>query len=207
MRDEPPTNEPLEAWSNRAVGIGVVIVFAAQLGVLFWLGRAPLAVRAQSENALLQLMPQIVLTPDSGPGAAFSDPTLFSRPNRRGFSGAAWRRFSGVEHQLIEWSETPRPLDNQPAALGAAFREALPDHLAVVSGIPAKGLAKPPRICNSEAGRSASGGGATAAGLAKPLAGMPDTTARCPGSASRKAAPSAVGWLSSRRGVSFQSMS
>ena len=146
MSDEPPTNEPLEAWSNRAVGIGVVIVFAAQLGVLFWLGRAPLAVRAQSENAPLRLMPQIVLTPDSGPGAAFSDPTLFSRPNRRGFSGAAWRRFSGVEHQLIEWSDTLRPLDNQPTALGAAFREALPGHLAVVSGIPAKGLAKPAAV-------------------------------------------------------------
>ncbi len=122
MSDEPSSKQPVEGWSNQAIGIGVLIVFAAQLGVLFWLGRAPLAVRAQPENASLRLMPEIVLTPDSGPGVAFSDPTLFSRPNRRGFSGTAWRRFSGVEHQLIDWNETPRLLDNQPATLGAAFR-------------------------------------------------------------------------------------
>ncbi|MBC8244661.1 MAG: hypothetical protein H8E20_09730 [Verrucomicrobia bacterium] len=146
MSDEPTSNEPIEAWSNRALGIGVAVVFAAQLGVLFWLGREPLTVRAQPENAPLRLMPQIVLTPDTGPGAAFSDPTLFSRPNRRGFSGTAWSRFPGVEHQLIEWSETPRLLDNQPAALGAAFREALPGHLAVLSGVPGKGLAKPAAV-------------------------------------------------------------
>ena len=143
MSDESSAIESGEGWSNQAIGIWVMIVFAVQLGVLSWLGRAPLAVRAHTENQPLRLMPEIQLTPDSGSGEAFSDPTLFSRPNRRGFSGTAWRRFSGVDHQLIDWNETPRLLDNQPAMLGAAFREALPDHLAVVSGIPAKGLAKP----------------------------------------------------------------
>lgn len=143
MSNEPSTIAPGEGWSNQAIGICVLIVFAAQLGVLFWLGRAPLAVWAHTENAPLRLMPEIQLIPDSGSGSAFSDPTLFTRPNRRGFSGTAWRRFSGVEHQLIDWDETPRLLDNQPATLGAAFREALPNHLAVESGIPAKGLARP----------------------------------------------------------------
>ena len=151
MSDEPSTIEPVEGWSNQAIGIGVLIVFAAQLGVLFWLGRVPFAVRAQPKSVPLRLMPEIVLTPDSGPGAAFSDPTLFSRPNRRGFSGTAWRRFSEVEHQLIDWNETPRLLENQPAPLGAAFREALPDHLAFVTDLPAKRPARsmavePPRL-------------------------------------------------------------
>ena len=146
MSDEPSSKQPVEGWSNQAIGIGVLIVFAAQLGVLFWLGRVPFAVRAQPKSVSLRLMPEIVLTPDRGPGTAFSDPTLFSRPNRRGFSGTAWRRFSEVEHQLIDWNETPRLLENQPAPLGAAFREALPGHLAVVSGIPAKGLAKPAAV-------------------------------------------------------------
>ena len=151
MSDEPSTIEPVESWSNQAIGIGVLIVFAAQLGVLFWLGRVPFAVRAQPKSVPLRLMPEIVLTPDSGPGAAFSDPTLFSRPNRRGFSGTAWRRFSEVEHQLIDWNETPRLLENQPAPLGAAFREALPDHLAFVTDLPAKRPARsmavePPRL-------------------------------------------------------------
>ncbi len=151
MSDEPSTIEPVEGWSNQAIGIGVLIVFAAQLGVLFWLGRVPFAVRAQPKSVPLRLMPEIVLTPDSGPGAAFSDPTLFSRPNRRGFSGTAWRGFSEVEHQLIDWNETPRLLENQPAPLGAAFREALPDHLAFVTDLPAKRPARsmavePPRL-------------------------------------------------------------
>ncbi len=151
MSDEPSTIEPVEGWSNQAIGIGVLIVFAAQLGVLFWLGRVPFAVRAQPKSVPLRLMPEIVLTPDSGPGAAFSDPTLFSRPNRRGFSGTAWRRFSEVEHQLIDWNETPRLLENQPAPLGAAFREALPDHLAFATDLPAKRPARsmavePPRL-------------------------------------------------------------
>ena len=151
MSDEPSTIEPVESWSNQAIGIGVLIVFAAQLCVLFWLGRVPFAVRAQPKSVPLRLMPEIVLTPDSGPGAAFSDPTLFSRPNRRGFSGTAWRRFSEVEHQLIDWNETPRLLENQPAPLGAAFREALPDHLAFVTDLPAKRPARsmavePPRL-------------------------------------------------------------
>jgi hypothetical protein len=133
------------------MGIWVLIVFALQLGVLVWLGRDALAVRAHNKNEPLRLMPQIQLISDTGPGAVFSDPTLFSRPNRRGFSGTAWRQFAGVEHQLINWDEAPRLLDNQPAALGAAFRAALPDHLAFVTDLPAKRPARsmavePPRL-------------------------------------------------------------
>ena len=151
MSDEPSTREPREGWSNRAMGIWVVIIFALQLGVLVWLGGDALAVRANNKNEPLRLMPEIQLIPDNGSGAVFSDPTLFSRPNRRGFSGTAWRQFAGVEHQLINWDEAPRLLDNQPAALGATFRAALPDHLAFVTDIPAKRLAKsipvePPRL-------------------------------------------------------------
>lgn len=143
MSEEATTREPDEGWSNRAMGIWVLILFALQLGVLVWLGRDGLAVRAHSKNEPLRLMPQIQLISDTGPGAVFSDPTLFSRPNRRGFSGTAWRQFAGVEHQLINWDEAPRLLDNQPAALGAAFRAALPDHLAFVTDLPAKRPARP----------------------------------------------------------------
>jgi hypothetical protein len=135
--------KPREGWSNQAMGIGVMLVFSAQLGVLFWLGRDALAVRASTVSEPLQLMPAIQQIPDNDYGSVFSDPTLYARPNRRGFSGSAWRRFAGVEHQLIDWDETPRMLDNQPAVLGGAFRAALPDHLAFVSDIPAKHLAKP----------------------------------------------------------------
>ena len=139
MSDEPSTKQPVEGWSNQAIGICVLIVFALQLGILFWLGRTPLdKVRVHTVNEPIWLMPQIQLVSDSGPGAVFSDPTLFSRPNRRGFSGTAWRRFAGVEHQLINWDEAPRLLDNQPAALGATYRAALSDHLAFVTDIPAK---------------------------------------------------------------------
>lgn len=151
MSDEPSTPEPREGWSNQAMGIWVLIFFAVQVGVLFWLGGDEFDVPPHKLHEPLRIVLETQLTPDTGPGAGFSDPTLFSRPNRRGFSGAAWRQFSGVEHQLINWDETPRPLDNQPAALGATFRVALPDHLAFVTDIPAKRLPRsmavePPRL-------------------------------------------------------------
>ena len=121
MSEEATTRELDEGWSNRAMGIWVLILFALQLGVLFWMGRDGLAVRAHIKNEPLRLMPQIQLIADTGPGAVFSDPTLFSRPNRRGFSGTAWRQFAGVEHQLISWDEAPHLLDNQPALWGLPF--------------------------------------------------------------------------------------
>ena len=69
MSDEPTTREPGEGWSNRAMGIWVLIVFALQLGVLVWLGRDAVAVRAHNKSEPLRLMPQIQLISDTGPGA------------------------------------------------------------------------------------------------------------------------------------------
>tara|TARA_Y100001968_G_scaffold259384_1_gene246629 strand:- start:8491 stop:9318 length:828 start_codon:yes stop_codon:yes gene_type:complete len=130
------------SWSNQVVSIWVLVMFVSQLGVLYWLGRTPLEPVAMSRNAPMHLLPEILFTPDTGPGPEFSDPTLFTRPNRRGFSGTAWSQFPVVKHKLIDWDESPRLFANLPAKLGATFRETLPRHLAAVSAVPPKGLAK-----------------------------------------------------------------
>ncbi len=145
--DEPvTTSAALKGPSDRAIVFFAILIFIGQVGVLAWLGGVGLDTKKTVMAPELKLMPEILLIPDHGAGAPFSDPMLFTRPNRRGFSGAAWRSFDGVEHQLIEWDEPGRPLANEPGTLGARFRKALPNHMAFVTDIPAKRLAKPMEV-------------------------------------------------------------
>ena len=145
--DEPvTTSAAANGPSGRAIVFFVILIFIGQVGVLAWLGGTGLDTKKTVTAPELKLIPEILLIPDHGAGASFSDPMLFTRPNRRGFSGAAWRSFEGVEHQLIDWDEPGRLLANEPGTLGTRFREALPNHLAFVTDIPAKRLAKPMEV-------------------------------------------------------------
>ena len=132
--------------SGRVVILIAVIIFIGQIGVLAWLGSGELPGKRVETSPGLSMLPEILLVPDHGVGAPYSDPMLFARPNRRGFSGTAWRGFEAVDHQLIDWGEPGRPLPNEPETLCNQFRSALPDHLAFVSDIPAKRLAKPMEV-------------------------------------------------------------
>ena len=140
------TSRSANGLSGRTVLFFAVVVFVGQIGVLAWLGGGALPERRVDTSPGLGLMPEILLIPDHGAGAPYSDPMLFTRPNRRGFSGKAWRGFEVVDHQLIDWEEPSRPLPNEPADLGGRFRSTLPNHLAFVSNIPAKRLAKPMEV-------------------------------------------------------------
>ena len=145
--DKPATGTPtVNGISGWTIVLLAVLIFIGQIGVLAWLGSGELPAKKIVTAPGLKLMPEILLVPDHGIGAPFSDPMLFARPNRRGFSGAAWRGFEKVDHQLIDWDEPGRPLPNEPGVLGSRFREALPNHLAFESDIPAKRLAKPMEV-------------------------------------------------------------
>ncbi|HBV31646.1 MAG TPA: hypothetical protein DEB49_04280, partial [Verrucomicrobiales bacterium] len=123
--DEPATGTPtVNGISGRTIVLLAVLIFIGQIGVLAWLGSGVLPAKKIVTAPGLKLMPEILLVPDHGIGAPFSDPMLFARPNRRGFSGAAWRGFEKVDHQLIDWDEPGRPLPNEPGVLGSRFREA-----------------------------------------------------------------------------------
>ena len=146
MEESITVSRSANGMSDRTVILLAMMIFIGQIGLLAWLGGGVLPERRAKASPGLELMQEIFLVPDYGVGAPFSDPTLFTRPNRRGFSGAAWRDFEVVDHQLIDWDEPSRPLPSEPDDLGKRFRSALPNHLAFMSDIPAKRLARPMEV-------------------------------------------------------------
>jgi len=73
-------------WVTGRWGGLTVLVFAAQLGLIFWLGKAHPIPRQPTD-----FPPSLSL---AGPGTAdvlaLSDPTLFALPHRENFSVPAW---------------------------------------------------------------------------------------------------------------------
>ena len=136
------SNSSLNGPSNRVIAFCVIILFFGQIILLSWLGDKKLPIKRANISPELQLLSEVELVPDYGLGRAFSDPILFAKPNRRGFSGKAWGDFPEVDHPLIDWSEPGRPLLNEPKILGSSFRKALPEHLPFVVDIPVKRSAK-----------------------------------------------------------------
>jgi hypothetical protein len=97
----------------------VVVVFALQLGLIFWLGARTPPQRRQVANApALQLAGTAALEQ-----LGLSDPTLFALPHQHGFSGAAWLSVPQPEFQSFEWSAPPRWLQLPLNQLGATFNE------------------------------------------------------------------------------------
>lgn len=144
MNDYPvESNSSLDGSSGRSIAFWVIILFFGQVVLLSWLGGKKLPSMRAKISPKLQVFSELQLVPDYGVGGAFSDPIIFTKPNRRGFSGVAWREFKKVEHQLIDWSEPGRTLVNEPDKLGNSFRKSLPDHLPFVVDIPLKREAKP----------------------------------------------------------------
>ena len=143
MANSVRTKSSLNGSSGRVMAFWIFIIFFIQVFLLSWLGGNKLPFNRSGFSPELQILPEIQFVPDYGFGGAFSDPILFTKPNRRGFSGDAWRKFPKVEHQLIDWNEPGRPLLNEPEMLGVSFRNAMPDHLPFVVDIPLKREAKP----------------------------------------------------------------
>ena len=143
MANSVRTKSSLNGSSGRVMAFWIFIIFFIQVFLLSWLGGNKLPFNRSGFSPELQILPEIQFVPDYGFGEAFSDPMLFTKPNRRGFSGDAWREFPKVEHQLIDWNEPGRPLLNEPEMLGVSFRNAMPDHLPFVVDIPLKREAKP----------------------------------------------------------------
>ena len=82
--DEPATGTPtVNGISGRTIVLLAVLIFIGQIGVLAWLGSGELPAKKIVTAPGLKLMPEILLVPDHGIGAPFSDPMLFARPNRR----------------------------------------------------------------------------------------------------------------------------
>jgi len=145
MRGSNPSTSA-EGWKTGTVLLTGLTLFFLQAGLMWWthlwdvVGQrgATAFIENQRADFRASLMKNV-----SGDIMVWNDPTLFSRPHHRGFSGEIWGKLLAVEHQLIDWDEQPRLLENEEEALGAAFHEGISDHLAFFSDIPPRDIPEP----------------------------------------------------------------
>jgi hypothetical protein len=115
-------------WTGGRWWAWIALVFASQLGLIFWLGKPrPVGSTLTEPAPLVRLVgsgaAQLLAFSDAPTLLALTDPTLFALPHREGFSGAAWLTLPELEFRPYVWSEAPRPLALAPERLGADFRE------------------------------------------------------------------------------------
>lgn len=114
-RAEMPVHKP--ARLRLGLWIAAAVVFAAQVGLLFWLGNPP-AITPLPPAA----SPRIHLSAKSSEELlALQDPTLFILPHRENFSGAGWLREPRLDFTSTNWTEPARPLPLRPQQLGETF--------------------------------------------------------------------------------------
>jgi hypothetical protein len=111
-----PTVEP-QSWPRRRLWLFAALVMSTQLALIFWLSEPS---PAQARRPAIAPTVRFTEAASAEP-LALSDPTLFSLPNRHGFSGSAWWRVPALEHQPRSWSEPPRWLPLPAQELGAVF--------------------------------------------------------------------------------------
>lgn len=105
--------------------LAVALVFAAQVGLLFWLGNPPAIKPTERPPA-----PKIHLDASgSEEWLALQDPTLFVLPHRENYSGAAWLRIKPLDFTPTNWSEPVRPLPLSEERLGAPFADFMQTNL------------------------------------------------------------------------------
>src|SRR5215471_2651063 len=121
MSTEPPL--PLR-WPLRRWGTTILIVFAGQLVLIFWLSTSSQS-RTQPETAA---PPSLHLAGSSSNLIlALSDPTLFALPHRQTFAGEAWLTIPTHEFEPFVWTENSSNVwfELGTDELGAAFLKAL----------------------------------------------------------------------------------
>ena len=95
--------------------IAIGLVFAAQVGIFFWMGNPPPAKPPQAPA------PPVVQMVARNELLALQDPTLFVLPHRENFSGDAWLKIPPREFPPTNWTEAARPLELAKEQLGAPF--------------------------------------------------------------------------------------
>ncbi|MGO8679142.1 MAG: energy transducer TonB [Limisphaerales bacterium] len=102
-------------WPFRRWVVAVAVVFAAQAGLILWLGeRGPVRSRPPGATPALRLAGGI-----SAEALALQDPTLFVLPHLQGYSGPAWLKVGPVPNRPSDWWEAPRTLPVCVTRLGA----------------------------------------------------------------------------------------
>jgi hypothetical protein len=103
-------------WATRWWAV-VMLVFAAQLTLIVWLGDERPAPGPPAGTG-----PVLTLAEGTSRDLlALADPTLFALPHREGFSGAAWLSTRAQEIRPFAWSEPPRFLELPLEQLAVRF--------------------------------------------------------------------------------------
>lgn len=128
----PGGQAPRRGWPARRWSGVIAAIFAAQLGLIFWLSdRTPLRPRPAVPAPTLRL---------AGKSAAglleLSDPTLFAVPHRRGFAGLAWLAIPQREYQGFNYSSPPEWLALSPSGLGVDFSQFIQTNVFSPSRVP-----------------------------------------------------------------------
>ncbi len=114
---------PPESWTARRwIGLAMII-FAAQIGAFFLLGKT-----RSPEKKSFRPAPVLIAASATPEITALENPTLFALPNQHGFSGSAWLKAPVTKYQSADWSEPQRWLDVRLDELGTAFRRLIPSN-------------------------------------------------------------------------------
>jgi len=110
------------AWSARRWAYSIAAVFVLQVGLLFYVsqGEQPPTPRPTFRTAV-HLVSDSWSSEQLARLPAMNDPTLFALPGGGGFPGAARLRVEPLEYRAESWSEPPRWLALDEAALGGDF--------------------------------------------------------------------------------------
>lgn len=113
----PRSQERGEGWSRQRWLAFVVLVFAAQVALIFALGQKQFPPARAVAN-----VPQLALADNANELVALDDPTLFALPHANDFASAVWRQMRAVPQPSFRWPEPPGELPS-PALenLGAVF--------------------------------------------------------------------------------------
>lgn len=114
---ESTGERPKRGTSRIKMWFAIVAVFAAQVGLTFWLGTPPPVKHFQPP-----VLPVIHMADSRSQDLlAINDPTLFVLPHRDNFSGDAWLKMVPRKFSPTNWTEPARPLELPREQLGSAF--------------------------------------------------------------------------------------
>jgi hypothetical protein len=100
------------------------VAFTAQIALLAFLGQRPHPPAPVPRfNASIHLAADAWSAQQLSDWPLLTDPTLFVWPNAQSFSGAAWLRYSPLQHRLSDWAEPPSWLGLDAGRLGRSFSE------------------------------------------------------------------------------------
>jgi hypothetical protein len=109
-------------WGWRRWLAVILLLFAAQIGMVWWLSAPPPAPRSLLHEPVVMALVDRHANERLLDSIAASDPALFALGSARGFSGA-WIGFTPATPRPADWSEPDRYAGIDSNALGNAFRQ------------------------------------------------------------------------------------